>query len=197
MFDFDVSDDELVFLIRQGNQEAERILFYRMKNKQDKLIYRLLKDNRYCGLEHGDLKTIAMQSLYNAIDSYDPQKTVFDAYYHFLLERDLVNEIKRYNTFNQNLLNTAISFDEALEEGGCLYDIIGHQDESIKAVTEKTMLELAEDPNNALTPQDKAIIAYRLIGYSFTEIGKIFHKSYRHISRTVERIAKAYKIDLE
>lgn len=186
---YEVSDDELVFLIRQGNKEAERMLIERMARKQDKLIFRLLRENRYCGLEPGDLKTIALQSLYNAIDSYDCKKAVFDAYYHFLLERDLVNEIKRYNTFNQTIINTAVSFDETLDEGGCLYDIIGATDENIKAVTAMTIMELAEDDDNHLSVEEKAIVAYRILGYSFTEIGKILHKSYRQISRIAAKVA--------
>jgi hypothetical protein len=62
----DVSDDELVFLARQRHHDAERVLLERMRPKQDRMIFRLLKDNRYSGLEPGDLKTIAIQSLYHA-----------------------------------------------------------------------------------------------------------------------------------
>ncbi|MFA5235267.1 MAG: hypothetical protein WC399_00225 [Bacilli bacterium] len=188
----DVSDDELVFLARQHNREAERALFERMRPKQDRMIYRLLKDNRYSGLEPGDLKTIAIQSLYHAIDSYDGRKAVFDAYYHLLLERDLVNEIKKFNTFNQTLLNTALSFDEPLGEGGNLYDVIGAIDEKIGAVNSGHILELAEDVHSGLTPLEKAIVAYRMLGYSFSEIGRIYKKSYRQISRIVDKINQSH-----
>jgi DNA-directed RNA polymerase specialized sigma24 family protein len=188
----DVSDDELVFLVRQHNLEAERILLERMRPKQERMIFRLLKDNRYSGLEPGDLKTIAIQSLYHAIDSYDGRKAVFDAFYHLLLERDLVNEIKKFNTFNQTLLNTALSFDEPLNEGGTLYDVIGQSDEKIGTVNPNHILELAEDVHSGLTPLEKAVLAYRMLGYSYSEIGRIFKKSYRQISRIVERIDQSH-----
>ncbi len=188
----DVSDDELVFLARQRHHDAERVLLERMRPKQDRMIFRLLKDNRYSGLEPGDLKTIAIQSLYHAIDSYDGRKAVFDAYYHLLLERDLVNEIKKFNTFNQTLLNTALSFDEPLSEGGTLYDVVGYEDTAIGAVNSGHILALAEDVQSGLTPLEKAIIAYRMLGYSFSEIGRIYKKSYRQISRIVENINQAH-----
>ncbi len=193
MSDTQPSDDELVFLVRQRVQAAQDELEIRLRSKQERLIRRLLAENRQCGLEPGDLQVIALMSLANAIDSYDCQKAVFDAYYHFILERDLVNEMKRYNTCNHTVLNLAASLDEPLEEGGCLGDIIGRNDERLGAFDEGQLLELAEDASAGLSPIEKAVLAYRTLGYSYTEIGRLLKKSYRQISRIAAKIATRHQ----
>ncbi|HOJ44710.1 MAG TPA: hypothetical protein PK340_01560 [Bacilli bacterium] len=189
------SDDELVFLIRQNCAEARRALEARMRSKQHRTIRRLLRENRCCGLEFDDLKIVATMSLYNAIDAYDCRKAVFDAYYHFLLERDLVNEMKKYNTFNHTLLNTAFSLDEPFDDGGSLYDVIGVNDEHIGALNPQDILSFAEDAASGLTPKQKAMIGYRLLGYSYSEIGRILKMNYRIVSRTLHKLGLIEKIN--
>jgi len=188
------SDDELVFLIRQNCAEARRVLEQRVRIKQHRTIRRLLRENRGCGLEFDDLKIIATLSLYTAIDAYDCHKAVFDAYYHFLLERDLVNEMKKHNTHNQTLLNTAYSLDEPFEDGGSLYDVIGCEDELVGALTPSDILTFAEDASSGLTPKEKAMVGYRLLGYSYSEIGRILKMSYRVVSRTLHKLGIVDKI---
>lgn len=189
------SDDELVFLIRQNCAEARRALEARMRPKQHRTIRRLLRENRCCGLEFDDLKIVATLSLYNAIDAYDCRKAVFDAYYHFLLERDLVNEMRKYNTFNHTLLNTAYSLDEPFEDGGSLYDVIGVSDEHIGSLSPEEILSFAEDAASGLTPKQKAMIGYRLLGYSYSEIGRILKMNYRLVSRMLHKLGIAQKIN--
>jgi len=191
------SDDELVFLVRQNNQEAAAALSRKMGPKQDRLIFKLLHENRACSLDHCDLKITAMLTLYQAVDAYDCRKAVFDAFYHLLLERELVNEMKRHNTNNHTLLNLAISLDEPLEDGGVLSDVIGCHDESIMAFTAQDILTLAEDASAGLTPLEKAVLAYRMLGYTYTEIGKIVKRNYRHIARIVASINRRHHLNPE
>jgi len=189
-----VSDDELIFLIRQRNQEAAEAMQRKMHQKQERIIYRLLHDNRACGLEPDDLKSIAIGALYQAVDAYDCQKAVFDAFYHLLLERELVNEMKRRNTHNHTVVNLALSLDEPLEEGGVLGDIIGAPDAKIMAFTPNDVLELAEDETAGLSPTEKAILAYRTLGYSYTEIGRIIKKNYRQVARIVAAVNRRHRL---
>lgn len=194
MFDNDVSDDELVFLARQNCPDARRVLEARMHSKQTATIRRLLREHRACSLEFEDLKMIATLSLYTAIDAYDCRKAIFNAYYQILLERDLVNEMKKYNTHNQALLNTAFSLDEPFDDGGSLYEVIGHDDERIKSNSQHDILSFAEDVESGLTPKQKAMIGYRMLGYSYSEIGRILKMNYRVVSKTLRQLGVHEKI---
>lgn len=182
-----ISDDEIVFLVRSKQSEAYLLLLERMQLKQDRLIHKLLYMHRYCGLDYDDLKIVALQTLLLAIDSYDPRKNIFDAYYHFLLQRELVNELKRFSSDNQNLINTALSLDYEIEDGSLLGDLVGQKDQQLIAMVEDPFYQLLESDDQQLSVKEKAILAYLKLGYSFTEIAKIIGGHYRQISK----IAKA------
>jgi DNA-directed RNA polymerase specialized sigma subunit len=188
-----VSDDELVFLIRRKHQEAFTSLLNRMALKQDRMIHKLLFMHRYCGLDFDDLKIVAIQTLSLAVESYEPKKNVFDAYYHFLLQRELVNELKRFSSDNQNLINTAISLDYEIEDGSYLSDVIGQNDATLQTIMDDPTHQLLEEDDQRITPKEKAILAYLKLGYTFTEIAKVMKDHYRNISKIAKSLLTKYR----
>ncbi len=193
MSDLLVSDDELVFLIRRKHQEAFTSLLNRMALKQDRMIHKLLFMHRYCGLDFDDLKIVAIQTLSLAVESYEPKKNVFDAYYHFLLQRELVNELKRFSSDNQNLINTAISLDYEIEDGSYLSDVIGQNDATLQTIMDDPTHQLLEEDDQRITPKEKAILAYLKLGYTFTEIAKVMKDHYRNISKIAKSLLTKYR----
>jgi len=183
-----ISDDELIFLTRQKHAEALTMLVERMQPKQDRMIYKMLAMHKYCGLDYDDLKIVALQSLYLAIDSYHPQRNQFDAYYHFLLQREIVNELKRFSSKMHQPLTTAYSLDYEIEEGSTMADIVGDEDHTIKQRLDNPFYILLESNDYTLTPTEKAILIYVRQGYSYSEIGKILKRNYRHISRIFQSL---------
>jgi DNA-directed RNA polymerase specialized sigma24 family protein len=183
-----VSDDELVFLIRAKHLEAYEHLQARMQTKQDRFIYKMLSMHRYCGLLFDDLKQIATWSLWLAVDTYQPKKNIFDAYYHLLLQREVIHEMKRFNSPSHHQLNQALSLDAEVEDGSPLSEFIGYDDPSIKQAVEHPLLVLLEEENKTLTMEQRAMLVYVNLGYSYTEIGKIMKKSYRFISKQVQAL---------
>ena len=193
MSDLLVSDDELVFLIRRKHPEAFTSLLDRMALKQDRMIHKLLFMHRYCGLDFDDLKIVAIQTLTLAVESYEPKKNVFDAYYHFLLQRELVNELKRFSSDNQNLINTAISLDYEIEDGSYLSDVIGQNDATLQTIMDDPTHQLLEEDDQRITPKEKAILAYLKLGYTFTEIAKVMKDHYRNISKIAKSLLTKYR----
>jgi DNA-directed RNA polymerase specialized sigma24 family protein len=189
----EVSDDELIFLVRQKQEEAFDILFSRLKSKQERMVKKLLFEHRYCGLDERDLLLVAMQTLYLAIDSYDPSKAVFDAYYHILLQRELVNEMKKFNSGNHVLLNTALSLDEPMDDQHQLYDMIGAEDDTMYDHVYGPTRQLLEDEHHPLTIEEKTIITYFHLGYSYSEIGRLIQKNYRYVSKVVQMLYEKFE----
>ena len=188
-----ISDDEIVFLVRSKQPEAYQLMLERMQIKQDRLIHKLLYMHRYCGLDYDDLKIVALQTLLLAIESYDPSKNIFDAYYHFLLQRELVNELKRFSSDNHNLINTALSLDYEIEDGSLLGDLVGQQDQKLIALVEDPFHQLLEGEDQHLSVKEKAILAYLKLGYSFTEIAKILGGHYRQISKIAKTLLAKHR----
>lgn len=187
-----LSDDELIFLIRSKHQEAFQMLFEKMQLKQDRLIHKLMYMHRYCGVDYDDLKIVATQTLLLAVDAYHPKKNVFDAYYHFLLQRELIHELKRFGSEQHSPINHAVSLDYEIEEGSSLSEMIGEHDPGLYRQVSDPFYLLLESDNHELNSQEKAIIAYLKLGYSFTEIAKIMKQHYRQISKIAKRILEKY-----
>lgn len=185
------SDDEIVFLIRAKHEGAWQYLSEKMHSKQDRMIYKFLYMHRYCGLDYSDLKIVALQTLLLAIESYHPKKNVFDAYYHFLLQRELTHEFKKFSSDHHVMINTAISLDYEIEDGSVMAELIGHDDERLIATIEDPIHQLLEEDHSVISVQEKAILAYVKLGFSFTEIGRVMKQPYRQISKTVKRLIHA------
>lgn len=185
---YDVSDDELVFLARQKHQDAIDYLLLKVRPKQERMIKKILFEHRYCGLDFNDLMVVAIQTLFLAIDSYDPSKAVFDAYYHLLLQRELVNEMKKFNTYGHTLINKAISLDEPLEEGQLMYDLVGKEDDMLNTYVFDPSIQLLKEDNLLLTIEQKTVFSYYQLGYSYSEIGRVMKKNYRLISKMIQEI---------
>ena len=183
-----ISDDEIVFLVRSKQPEAYVIMLERMELKQHRLILKLLYMHRYCGLDYDDLKIVALQTLLLAIESYDPSKNIFDAYYHFLLQRELINELKKFSNDNHHFINSALSLDYEIEEGSSLGDVVGQHDQHLIALVEDPFHQLLEGEDHQLSAREKAILAYLKLGYSFTEIAKILGGHYRQISKIAKTL---------
>jgi RNA polymerase sigma factor (sigma-70 family) len=188
-----ISDDEIVFLVRSKQLEAYQLMLERMQTKQDRLIYKLLYMHRYCGLDYDDLKIVALQTLMLAIESYDPNKNIFDAYYHFLLQRELINELKKFSSDNHNFINTALSLDYEIEDGSFLGDLVGQQDQQLIALVEDPFYQLLESEDQSLSVREKAILAYLKLGYTFTEIAKILGGHYRQISKIAKTLLAKHR----
>jgi RNA polymerase sigma factor (sigma-70 family) len=193
MLSQDISNDELVFLVRSKETIAFDMLAWRMKPKQERLIHQVLKENRYCGLDEQDLLVVALEALFIAIESYDPTRTLFDAYYHFILNRELIHALQRHSTGAHNFLNTAMSFDEEIEDGTSLYDVIGREDETIKSGDHGGLENLLNHPLLKLTSLQKVMIQLRTLGYSYEEIGSQVKLNYRQVSRQMIKLMKLYQ----
>lgn len=95
MEDILVSDDELVYLIRQNNEEAKRLLFLRYETfkrkileKTDYSLYRNLDDNA--------IDSIYYESIIEAINNYEYEKGYFFFFVKEVFEKKLIAYYRKY-----------------------------------------------------------------------------------------------------
>jgi len=201
---YDVSDDELVCLVRQQNEEALKMLLFRYRDIRDILIYETLNRNRYCGLEYDDMKITSIEATLLICEHYDYQKSCFFSYWKLLMERELISFLRRMNGYGAGQLNTAVSFD-AGDECEQNFRLAQSMDTTHNYITEEinfdeSIQRLAEANDNDLSPEEKAVLAYRVLGYSYEEIESIMHMTKRKVCRLmlrmrqkVREIAKDYR----
>jgi RNA polymerase sigma factor (sigma-70 family) len=187
MLPLDVSYDELVFLIRQKQLEALPILEEAMESKMVHYVRKTFHSHRRCALEEKDLLSLAYQTLYLAIDSYQPQRVHFDAYFHVLLERELMHAMRKYNQPHHIVLDQALSLDAEFEEGTNLYELVGEDDDRLYHQQNSPLVYLLESEDE-LTVEQRIILVLFQRGYSLKEIGQHIQKNYRQVARLLKQL---------
>ncbi len=184
-----VSDDELILYIRQNNEEALNMLLFRYRDIRDILIWETLKKNRYCGLEFDDLKQTAYEATLLVAETYDPKKSCLFSYWKLIVARELQTFLKKHNGLSASLLNTAYSFDglDEFERNYCFSQSTEVSEYSLtdSINQDESMVRLAEAVDHGLTPQEKAVMAYRMLGYSYEEIAAVLHFTNRKLCRVM------------
>jgi DNA-directed RNA polymerase specialized sigma24 family protein len=184
-----VSDDELVYLVRQKNEEALSMLLFRYHDIRDVLIWQTLKNNRYCGIDYDDLKQVAYEALMLILATYDMRKSCFFSYWKLLISRELRGFYKNHNGISAAMLNTALSYDagDEYERNYCVSQSVAFDGPSlIDSLNASDCLQrLAEDVDHCFSPPEKAIMAYRMLGYSYEEISTIMHFTNRKLCRLI------------
>lgn len=180
-----VSDDELVFLIRQKHRDAESVLLDRLRGKMIALVRKYYFLHRRCMLEEADLWNIALKGLYLAVDSYAIEKVHFDAYAHVIIEREIMHSMRQYNQAHHHVLDYATSLDEELDEGTLVQELIGEEDPSIVKRLNNPIHYLLEE-DDALTLEERIVLVQSRLGYTLKEIGKTIQKNYRQVARILK-----------
>lgn len=191
------SDEELLYLMRCGNQDAERYLYecyYKEITKWLLPYYRQC----YCKVEFEDLIQIGMMNFVMIIDSYrTDQNTSLKTFMKFTVTKRVMSYVK-FGKYETSLLrNKSISFDEYIGRG----DESMRYDEIIEDPSKKDRPEIAMKIKEAShyyadkivkqTSQiERRVMFYMQAGYSQGEIAKMLGISIKSVYNAIYRYHK-------
>ncbi len=153
------TDNELVSLAKNGDEEALEYLF----NKYKELVN--MKVSRYfiIGAEKEDIVQEGMIGLYKAIKSYeDVKQNSFKSFANLCIERQLITAIKTSNRKKHIPLNSSVSLSTPVYE---------NDDDDISLI-ELFNSKIAEDPLDTITKKEY----YKLVGNKIDENLSDFEK---------------------
>ena len=108
------NDYELVYEIREQNEDAYNIMMQKYStliNKYASLYYSKAKSYK---IEYDDLVQEGYIGLFQAIDSYDENSSLFYTFASLCIKREMERLIKSYSRAKHMLLNDAISINTPL-----------------------------------------------------------------------------------
>ena len=153
------TDNELVILAKNGDEEALEYLF----NKYKELVN--MKVSRYfiIGAEKEDIVQEGMIGLYKAIKSYeDVKQNSFKSFANLCIERQLITAIKTSNRKKHIPLNSSVSLSTPVYEN----------DSDDISLMELFNSKIAEDPLDTITKKEY----YKLVGNKIDENLSDFEK---------------------
>lgn len=193
--DYKENDNEVLFMISEGNENATEYIVNKYKNIIDILISKYMLDITRLGLEEKDLYQEGMIGLLSAIDSYKETK---DATFKTFASRCIENKIntaltKANNTKNKNL-NDSVSLDYVNPDTNTtLYDVIGSNDLIDDLITKENYDEIISLAENRLKGFEKEVFDLKIKEYSNEEISNILNEDKRKIENALFRIRTKLK----
>ena len=190
----DLLDEDLLYLIHQGNISASEELFNRYKYYTWRIAYDFNLEHPNTGISIEEYHQAAFSALPKAIKSYSDFKVGFYGYWKVIA----LNEIIRY--FNENSFvafqeyQNQLSMDSESDLGTLICEEIGEVDRtvSIKLFREEIRIFKEEAIGHFKKEIDKQIINLFLEEYSLREIRTITGQGYRHIQYVVKRFQKLF-----
>lgn len=190
MYD-DYNDNELIYLIYDFNEEANRILhekYYKIiKIKVAK--YRALA--KRIGLDTCDLMQEGLLGLEEAINSYRDNKDMkFSSFANMCIERQILSVVNYHSRKKHTFLNDSCSIDAEDEKGRTMLEY------SLKSdIDPLVMMEKEEEKNSIydlmtkdLSKLEKEVFELKLNGLDYREIARLLNKSYKSIDSALQRI---------
>ena len=190
MYD-DYNDNELIYLIYDFNEDANRILhekYYKIiKIKVAK--YRALA--KRIGLDTCDLMQEGLLGLEEAINSYRDNKDMkFSSFANMCIERQILSVLNYHSRKKHTFLNDSCSIEKKKKKGRTMLDY------SLKSDIDPLMMMEKEEEKNSiydlmtkdLSKLEKEVFELKLNGLDYREIARLLNKSYKSIDSALQRI---------
>lgn len=183
----EITDDELLYLIEENNEEALTKLIEKYTPKINKIISKYKTKALTLGLDISDLYQEGLIGLLEGVKSFDKTKDAsFKTYTTILIEREILDILKRNDRIKHKTLNSAISIDNYQENTSSnLYNIIDSGTTPEKIIINE---EIEKELLKKLTQFELKVYELKIDGKTNNEIARIINKSVRSIENTITRI---------
>ena len=112
----EINDYELIYEVRERNEDSYNLLI----KKYSTLIRRIADEYyRKCKrfkIEYDDLVQEGYYGLFQALDNYDEETSLFYTFASLCIKREMERLIKSYSRNKHMILNDAISMNEPIDE---------------------------------------------------------------------------------
>ena len=185
------TDEELVLLAQNGDNDSEIELFSRYKNV-------LRKISRSFFLIGGDIEDLiqeGMIGLYKAIKGYSPSKGVsFSSFASLCIKRQIQTAVKRASSQKSLILSTAFPITGNLEQDEDEDDEVifpsQEQTPEEEIISRETIKEMKKLIKSKLSPMEFDVLSKYLDGKSYKEISVYTGLSSKSIDNALTRIKK-------
>ena len=187
----ELSDEQLIGVIRQGDKTAMDYLIDKYRN----LVKREIREVYMIGADSEDLMQEGMIGLFKAIRDYNEErKASFYTFALLCIKRQVYSAVTSSNRKKNAPLNNYISFyAEDDEEYHRLIDTLIAEDESnpeINVLNRERVGGLMNKIETSLSKLEREVLAQYLDGLSYAEIAEKLEKPEKSIDNAIQRIRK-------
>lgn len=191
------TDEQLIEMLRAGDEDAERQLYERYKQtvRSRAHTYFLI------GADHEDLVQEGMIGLYKAVLEYDPEREAsFRGFADLCITRQILTAIKRATRKKHAPLNTYVSLNQPIfEEGGdqTLFDTMQNLrvvDPEEQLIGQEEYDRIQKYLHDNLSSLEQTVLGLYLNGFSYQQIAQKLERPPKSIDNALQRIK--HKLEL-
>ncbi|MEG1739392.1 MAG: sigma-70 family RNA polymerase sigma factor [Bacilli bacterium] len=197
----DINDNEIIYYVKDNNEEASAILFKKYEPLIVMTAKRLYKYMANSGLEINDLVQEGMLALNSAIESFSENKdTSFYTYAKTCIENKIISMIVANTSNKHKILNESIPFEISDDDGerllfGNILEDINSNPESL-LISKESEKNLISKVKEKLTDFENQVFELKLNDFSYKEIAEILDRDLKSIDNALQRIKLKVKENL-
>lgn len=182
-----VGDDELIYLIKQNNEEAKRLLFFRYENLLGYFLS-IIEKKYYQHLESDELLSILLHSIEASLKTYNMERGIFLMYLKETFKRFLLKESRDLDLFISEHVNQ-VGYNDEILYSLTLNDI----DSNEEKIDVERILKIIKNKNE----EAYNIILLWIQGYKNKEIAEMLNIDKRHVEYVFNNIIKYCRMILK
>lgn len=187
------SDQELIGMICESNEDAKEILYMKYKYSIDAVLKKYIYTAKKLGIEYNDLNQEGLVGFADALNCYDETKnTRLSTFISLCVERRLQNAVLKAGRLKNKLLLESLSLDHEYGEHQIpLRDMISDESASdpLQGITkEEEFLELLESIKQVLSNQEYEVFGWMRRGLNYQDIALIINKTPKQVDNAIQRI---------
>lgn len=188
-----MSDEDLINLIKSGDKHALNFLFERYKELVN------MKVSKYfiVGAEREDIFQEGMIGLYKAVKGFNGDKqNSFKTFANLCIERQLITAIKTSNRQKHMPLNSYLSLNTSAydeEDSDSMMDVFDSHtvEDPLDTITKKEYYKYVEENiDKTLSDFEKQVLQKYIQGESYVTIAKQLDAPVKSIDNAIQRIRK-------
>ena len=194
----DFSDSELVYYVKENNEDASMIIFKKYEPLIAKISKKMCLYIKHNGIEIQDLMQEGRLGLNAAILSFDDSKdNLFYTFAKTCIERRMISLIVASRRQKHKILNESLSLEFAEEDGaiGNLEAVLSDKAENPeeKLFVYEREKELITKIKEILTDNELAVFELKLSGLNYKEIAEVLDKTPKSVDNSIQRIKSKFK----
>jgi RNA polymerase sporulation-specific sigma factor len=193
----ELTDEELIALFRDGDQEAMEKLLIKYKE----MVLGKARSMYILGGDSDDLIQEGMLGLFKAVRDYDSGRDAsFRTFAQLCVTRQLYTAVKASSRKKHLPLNTAISLSRPVREDGeeeeefldCL-EADASSNPEVYLIGQEEMERLEEKIERELSPFEKQVLELHLTGMGYVEIAHVLNRDEKSTDNALQRIRTKLK----
>lgn len=192
----DYNDYELVYMIKESDENALNILYSKYQPLIIAISSKFIQYAGRIGLDYDDLIQTGNIGLLEAIKSYkDVNNNSFFSFCNLCIKRRIINEINKNNTLRRNVLNECISYDEYSDNDFSLLDILSDENaiNPETLVKESYFFDEIIQFKHSLKWEYSLIFELRCNSFTYREISVLLDVSIKKVDNVMIGIKKKLK----